>query len=108
MVRKFITKAPHRELPHRTTVYLPKEIKLTKPTKEINDSLENLKHLSKIMTESTNHKKVFLYLKELSLENLPTKPYQIMINSKHGKVLMELKHKTGLTISSLVTYCFRP
>lgn len=106
MERKYILNKPQRKLPQRTTIYLPEKIRLNKPTKEINVTLENLNF--NLMSGANNHKEPFLYLKELSLDKIPTKPYQVMIKQEHGKVLIELKQQTGLTISSLVAYCFRP
>ena len=104
--RIFNKLAPSKTSPKRTTIYLPKEFILFKPTNEINGQLNFLPQLHKVSTDHESYlyhyKKYFLPLREL--EN--TKPYQIAIEQKHWNFLNDIKRLTGLNNSQIVTLCF--
>ena len=92
--------------PKRTTIYLPKEFNLIKPTNEMNNQLSFLPKLHKV---STNHesylyhyKKYFLPIRELK----NTKSYQITIEQKHWYFFNDIKRLTGLNNSQIATLCF--
>ncbi|MCQ6277142.1 hypothetical protein JMM81_19900 [Bacillus sp. V3B] len=109
MDRKMINtkQIPSMTSPKRTTIYLPREITLLKPTNEINNQLTYLPKLHKISITDRemyldHYKTYFLPLREL--EN--TKPYQITIEQKRWCSLNRIKRVTGLTNSQIVTLCF--
>ncbi|MFD1852089.1 endonuclease [Oceanobacillus bengalensis] len=107
MIRKMIntqvttTNTP----PKRTTIYLPKEINLSKPTREINNILDSLPLLHAIACDRDSYiyyyKKYFLQLKDVA----DTKSYQIKIDEKHWHIIQSIKSVTGLNNSQIATIC---
>lgn len=92
-----------KQIANRTTIYLPADIILTKPTEEINNQYTKLPLVKETAKKQPNFFKRNLILQQ----NAVTKPYQIKILPPHREVLQDLKQQTGLTISQLTNYCFR-
>lgn len=86
----------------RTTVYLPDEIILAEPTKEINSQYRKLP----LIIEAAKNQNEF-FRQNVASQQIPTKSYQIVIHPNYRKSLQELKQQTGLTVSQLTTCCFR-
>lgn len=90
----------------RTTIYLPINIHLTKPTVEINQQLNKLSTLYEIVIDRTKYIEFYrnkLYYFQL---NVATKGYQIVINEQDFTLLHSIKNQTGLTMSQIITICF--
>lgn len=105
MVRKTIDKCTIDFIvqPKRTTIYLPKTIKLTKPTREINKLLESLDYIIGQIRDGNFYTK---YLeKSMYLQNNTTS-YQIVITQRNLKRLYLIKEITGLSISASVELAF--
>jgi len=95
-------------LRRRTTVYLPKNIQLSKPTSEINNRLQNLHFLKEIVNNRTRYidfYKATVYPITFKNEN-ENIGYQIVIQKQYHLLLQIIKEQTGLTISQIVTICF--
>lgn len=92
--------------PKRTTIYLPKDIKLTKPTFEINSQLQLLSKLYKIVYNREDY--IYHYKIKISLvrNHLNTKQYQVVIESGYWSIINDIKKITGLNNSQVVTLCF--
>ncbi|QHJ69584.1 endonuclease [Planococcus halotolerans] len=86
----------------RTTVYLPDEIILAKPTKEVNSQYSKLP----LIIEAAKNQDEF-FRQNIASHQIPTKSYQIVIHPNYRESLQELKLQTGLTVSQLTTCCFR-
>lgn len=98
MNRKKRTVSVPKELPERTTIYLPSDISLKRPTSEINEQYKKLPLLTKLAIKNPELLKQF--------ESESCKSYQIKIAERHRKDLVHLKYLTGLNISQLTTFCF--
>ncbi len=89
----------------RTTISLPINITLNKPTQEINDSLVNL---SSVIKDVRNH--MFYQLHYFSLLNTNKRgsynKYQVVVRNENLEKLYWLKRRTGFSYNSLVQYCF--
>lgn len=102
MIRKNKSVIQFDKIAKRTTVYLPSNITLTKPTKEINSIIE--RSLSEKTTETI--------LKELPLliqrrsESPKTNSYQIQISPHLYYPLLKTQALTGLHISQIITLLF--
>ncbi|MFD2679319.1 endonuclease [Bacillus seohaeanensis] len=93
--------------PKRTTIYLPTNIHIKKPTNEINLKLNLLPHLYKIIASRESYldfyKKRILPLRTIQ----PRKSYQIIVEQKHWFYLNIIKKLTGLNYSEIVNLCFK-
>lgn len=100
--RKNKTATQFKKIAKRTTVYLPSDIKLSKPTEAIN----------KVVKRSFQEKNIQEFKKELPplIERrtalLTTKAYQIEIHSQLHYPLMKIQAHTGLNISEIITLTF--
>lgn len=108
MDRKTLRKMDLTEINNkRTTVYLPVDIHLTRPTTQINEKLINLYSLIEIVQTRTNYIK---YYKEFFFQ-IPfcqeTRGYQIIINKEYLTPIYAIKYQTGLTISQIISICFK-
>lgn len=88
----------------RTTIYLPENLALTSPTKEINKALSS--GLKLIKTDFKNGNFYKKYRPIIWAKRTQTKPYQIVINSLNLENLHFLKSATGLEFSVLSSMCF--
>ena len=107
MKRKMIkpTQSTNKTIHKRTTIYLPDDIALVKPTSEMNIYLDLLPKLQQIVSDHESYvyyyQRYFIYLKEKQA----TKPYQINIVQKHWHLINKIKTLTGLTNSQIATIC---
>ncbi|MBM7570237.1 endonuclease [Aquibacillus albus] len=92
----------------RTTIYLPSEIRVISPTKEINHKLEKLQHIWDLYKQDLFYPKVYFKLIDNHNENvnIHVSPYQIIITKSNFQLLYLLKKYTGLTYSELTLLCF--
>lgn len=104
MNRKKRVQSVPKKIADRTTIYLPADIILTKPTAEINDQYKKLSLLSAL---AKDYKSFFKQNILVSEQTLDSKSYQIKINLECKNILEHLKYQTGLNISQLTAYCFR-
>ena len=104
MNRKKHAPSESKEIAERTTIYLPIDFVITKPTAEINDQYRKLPLLIAL---AENHTEFFKQYLSLQNQHIATKPYQIKVNEAYKELLVKLKYQTGLNISQLTAYCFR-
>lgn len=93
-----------KKIADRTTIYLPDDIKISRPTSEIN---RHYKKLTALLASSKNYIEFFHQSNLLLNQPIPTKPYQIKIENDFKESLMLLKKQTGLNLSQLTTLCFK-
>ncbi|ANU26744.1 hypothetical protein [Planococcus versutus] len=93
-----------KKIANRTTIYLPSDITIHKPTFEIN---EQYKRLPLLLSLSDNHVHFFPQTNTLLDSQVATKPYQIQIENGFKESLILLRNQTGLNISQLTTLCFK-
>ena len=86
----------------RTTIYLPENIQLIKPTAQINEALYNLDKLIKLY----KRRKLNKYYVESIKEKGEKFNYQIAIEKDHINKLNFLKLNSGITYSGLTEMCF--
>jgi len=91
-----------KKIAERTTIHLPADLVLTKPTAEINEKYNKLPLLIAL---AENHNDFFK--NNIPMQSQVTKPYQIKINKDFIEILGQLKYQTGLNISQLTECCFR-
>ena len=106
MERKAFHLPPLKPIAKRTTIYLPQEIELQRPTREINDKLQNWSGLFNNIGEVSVQDSVILYTLKQRINPQPMKSYQLCIEDHYRELLAKLRQQTGLTISELVTLCF--
>lgn len=90
----------------RTTIYLPINIHLTKPTVEINQRLNKLPKLYNIVTDRKKYIEFYRNKLDNFQPNITTKGYQIVINEQDFPLLHSIKNHSGLTMSQIITMCF--
>lgn len=105
MVRKVISPRKTHTIIKRTTIYLPNNIHLTKPTSEINNQLQNLHSLKEIIMDRTSYIDFYKDVIEHSRIMKETKGYQIIILKKYINLIHWIKNRTGLTVSQIVNIC---
>lgn len=107
MYRKFIHKSSlYKTVPaKRTTIYLPKEICISKPTKEINEAMQTLSSIVYDFREGCFYSKYHDYMNQYFIPRT-NRSYQIVIKSKNMSNLLFLKNNTGLTFGQLTELCF--
>ncbi|RKQ34247.1 endonuclease [Oceanobacillus halophilus] len=107
MHRKFLKSCEYRfHIPNkRTTIYLPTSIALKYPTKEINGALYELDKLINIYKRGKFYKRNFFLFNENN--EMPTKGYQIILESDNLSRLCFMKGVTGLTFSKLAEISFK-
>ena len=107
MKRKEITLQVPHTVPKRTTIYLPSNIHLDKPTADINKQLVNLHIVKEIVMDRTKYIK--FYIETIMPTRLinETKGYQVLIKEQNHPLLQLIRSQTGLTISQIVTICFK-
>jgi hypothetical protein len=93
--------------PKKTTIYLPIDVHINKPTSEINKQLNLLPKLYKIIDSRESY--LEFYIKRiLPLRNRHSKKsYQITINQEQWIYLDKIKKITGLKYSEIVYICFK-
>lgn len=104
MNRKRRLSSDVKKIANRTTIYLPSNIQITKPTLDIN---EQYRKLTLLLSLSANHVHFFRQTKTLLDSQVTTKPYQIQIENGYKESLIFLRNHTGLNISQLTTLCFK-
>jgi hypothetical protein len=108
MARKMIVTVMKSKLisSKRTTLYLPQEISLLKPTQEINEMLNYLPELYEIVKDRKSY--LYHYRKYVypirKMEN--TKSFQIIIEEKYRPLLLKIRNFTGLNNSQIAALCF--
>ncbi|WP_261131804.1 endonuclease [Bacillus sp. Marseille-Q3570] len=104
MGRKYFQPIPaSQNKPQRTTIYLPHEIILNKPTKQINNVITRSPPLL-LKLDSDIYRKQF-YVKYQNLINA-RRGYQIIITSSNQNLLNTLQLKTGFEKSICAQACF--
>ncbi|AQQ54151.1 hypothetical protein [Planococcus lenghuensis] len=103
MSRKKSPPGTQRKIAARTSIYLPNNIVLIKPTSEINSQYEKLPLLIKIISD---HHGFFKWYSFISKQTRITNGYQIRIEADHRKVLERLRVESGLSVSQLTMCCF--
>ncbi|MBO0961041.1 endonuclease [Neobacillus sp. MM2021_6] len=107
MKRKIIFPKHSTVSKNRTTIYLPSNIHLTKPTMEINQQLSFLNTLKDIVMDRTRYLEFFKKVIVPNTLTQETKGFQIIIHGKYNGNLQFIKNHTGLTNSQIITLCFR-
>jgi hypothetical protein len=91
----------------RTTIYLPKHLKVHQPTKDIHQILAKLPLLYKqLCNRETYHMMFCTQFPKLNIEKQKLKPYQICLYKEQLEWLYKCKSITGLSISHLIHLCF--
>ncbi|MGI2328502.1 hypothetical protein [Planococcus sp. YIM B11945] len=93
-----------KKIASRSTIYLPIDFILTKPTTEINEQYKKLPLLAALTEDPAKFFKSYVSMRN---HLIATKPYQIKINDDPRKILSRLKQKTGLNVSQLTELCFQ-
>ena len=101
MQRKILVFPRIKSIAKRTTIYLPTDIPLEKPTYDINHVLYDLASLNELRIEEIISKKSTFERNNLK------RAYQIMIASEHHGKINTLRMKTGLPVSQIIEVCFR-
>ncbi|REB08865.1 endonuclease [Sporosarcina sp. BI001-red] len=104
MSRKAHYPIPIKPIANRTTVYLPQDFKLIRPTQEINDSLRHLSIEYGNISGTEMNDLIILQILKQRWKQSTKKPYQIKIPEEYRVWLAQLRQTTGLTISELVTH----
>ncbi|TWT03672.1 endonuclease [Planomicrobium sp. CPCC 101079] len=104
MARKTLVPSEPKKIATRSTIYLPTDISLIKPTPEINEQYKKLPKLVTLAEEAIEFSKFYISFQK-TLQT--TKPYQIKINAESQKILSQLKVQTGLNLSQLTALCFK-
>ncbi|CQR46403.1 LAGLIDADG DNA endonuclease family protein [Paraliobacillus sp. PM-2] len=91
----------------RSTIYLPNEIIITSPTKEINCILTNLEIIWRLFRCELFYEQIYKSNKSYIHSDIVKTPYQIVIQKKQLYLLHLLKVNTGLTFSQLTSLCFK-
>lgn len=106
MNRKAAQLPPLKTMATRTTVYLPECLRLSQPTREINEQLHKLP----LLTPGTHCTKEInaLIRRVLALRALeqPTRGYQLAISPIHQLPLASIQQVTGATIGEMIALCF--
>ena len=107
MKRKQIVHSQPKQLAKTTTIYLPSEFHIQKPTSEINSKLVKLKSLLNYVTERKGH--LYFYRKHYKQLNdkSDTKGYRIIIRENFRDQLSQIRFITGLSNSKIIEWCFR-
>lgn len=106
MVRKWLPNQPIHPIAKRTTIYLPTEYLLIKPTAEINTKLDNLTLLLNPSTQKVCPENIFSIFHNRLAKKENIEGYQIIIDEHHRHSLANIRQQTGLTISKLTEFCF--
>lgn len=90
----------HKSIAKRTTIRLPNQISIPKPTKEINHIIQQ--HASSIEVTKDN----FQRLNYARQENNESTRYQVSLTEENRHVLCSVQATTGLTLGEIVQECF--
>jgi hypothetical protein len=104
MARKKPFQRNMKPIAKRSTIYLPTDLILEKPTSEINDQYEKLPILQELLQDRISFFKMASSVKSTTI---PIKPYQVEIKERYKTQLTKLKLETGLNISQITNHCFR-
>lgn len=104
MARKKPFQRNMKPIAKRSTIYLPADLILEKPTSEINDQYEKLAIIHELLQDYSRFFKMASSVKSTTIH---TKPYQIEIKERYKTQLIKLKLETGLNISQITNHCFR-
>lgn len=90
----------------RTTIYLPSDIPVNKPTQDINNILSHLSIMSSHFKKGRFYDN---YLRCITtfVQDIDKKSFQIIINSENISNLEFLKQNTGLHFSQLAFLCYQ-
>ncbi|QHE63196.1 endonuclease [Rossellomorea vietnamensis] len=92
--------------PNRTTIYLPAHIKLTSPTREINEKLSMLPDIFTAIKCNNFYTNELLTFIESTKTHVSKKPYQIVVSEENLQNLSKLNKMTGLNASIVAQLCF--
>ncbi|KPL59444.1 hypothetical protein [Rossellomorea vietnamensis] len=109
MYRKTITSCDiynHFSNPKRTTIYLPAHLKLTSPTREINERLSVLPDIFSAIKDGDFYTNELLTFIESTKTYVTKKPYQIVVSEENLQNLFILNKMTGLNASIFAHICF--
>jgi LAGLIDADG DNA endonuclease family len=90
----------------RTTIYLPDNLKLTSPTREINEKLSVLPDIFSIIKGGDFYTNGLLTFIESTKTSVTKRPYQIVVSEENLQNLSILNKMTGLNASILAQLCF--
>lgn len=93
-------------LSKRTTLYLPEDISILKPTRDINNMLNCLPKLYEIVINRTDYLQYYINSIYPISKIKNTKSYQIIIDESHWMLLYKIKNLTGLNNSQITAVCF--
>ncbi|MED1862423.1 endonuclease [Fictibacillus nanhaiensis] len=107
MYRKTLLKSSLSNVmtPKRTTIYLP--IKLTSPTKEIQEALLSLRLKIELLSDETKY--IGLYcrvLKNLDMKKQINYSYQVILQPHQIVEISKCQAVTGMRVSEIVHWCF--
>ena len=90
----------------RTSIYLPGEVQINKPTEDINNALNSLEEYWTLYKSGQFYTPENIVLIQRLSVRTHTKSYQININQKNLRILKLLRESTGINYSILTTLCF--
>ncbi|MGE6611833.1 endonuclease [Peribacillus sp. NPDC076916] len=106
MFRKLFSVVPKEiNKSKRTTIYLTSKLSIEKPTKEINQALENLPVINQIARTNETYFPYFQNYLSLAQKKL-RKSYQVTISNEQLTQINSIQAITGLQISIIVEWCF--
>lgn len=108
MYRKTITSCEintHNSISKRTSLYLPSHIKLTSPTREINERLLLLPEIFERYKHNRFYSHELLFFIESNKASVNKKSYQIVISEENLDNLCLLSKNTGINTSMLTQLC---
>lgn len=107
MYRKSLTVQPLKAIAKRTTIYLPSQYKLDKPTQEINEKLNSFNQLLCIDNCPVSVHHIFNIFNSFHTNTENRNSFQVVISEHHRQSLAMIRQQTGLTISKIIEYCFK-
>ncbi|MEH7440679.1 endonuclease, partial [Neobacillus drentensis] len=107
MKRKRTPKRHTHSTKKRTTIYLPVNIQLTKPTKEIHNKLVQLQTISQMIMDRNNYIDFYKDVILAILRVKETKGYQVILDESSCYTIESIKNRTGLTTSKIISICFK-
>jgi hypothetical protein len=108
MRRKDVIITPHQISSHpkskRTTIYLPKSLKIEQPTSQIKESLLQLPNLINEIADTNNLDKLYRWRQKQNLSS--RKAYQIILDMNELYEIKVIQSLIGFQLSEVVTITF--
>ncbi|WP_284036440.1 endonuclease [Neobacillus sp. 114] len=96
-----------KKFPRITTVHLPDNLLINKPTSEINQQLDKLPYLYEMIDYRESYLEFYNKKIRFLRNQQSKKTYQVKFNNKQWYYLDNIKQKTGLNYSQIVLICFK-